>query len=235
MNRKHYFISDVHLGRKGKEEREKKILSFLEFIKRDASSLFILGDLFDFWWEYKTVIPKDNLEFFFRIRELIAQGVKIYYLPGNHDWTAGRFFSGLGVVVAREMEILLFEKPVFLIHGDFLDDSLLTNFSRFAYRFPISHFLFSLLHPNLGIPLARNFIGISGGTAWVKHLEKKFLKFAEEKIREGFFLVGLGHIHTPSLEKIGDGYYLNPGDWLSHFTYGVLDDKEGVKLEKWEG
>lgn len=233
-DRKYYFISDVHLGRKGKENNRRKILSFLDSIKNDAAGLFILGDLFDFWWEYKTVMPKDNLDFFFLIKQLIGEGVKVYYLPGNHDRTAGRFFSNFGVVVAKEITTLLFEKPVFLIHGDFLDDSFLTTISRFAYRSPISRFLFSLLHPNLGIPLAKNFIGISGGPAWVKHLEKRFREFAERKIREGFFLVGLGHIHKPCLEKIGEGYYLNPGDWLFHFTYGVLDE-EGVKLKSWAG
>ncbi len=232
MSRKYYFISDIHLGRKG--QAGGAILSFLSSIKEEAKGLFIIGDLFDFWWEYRTVIPKDYFPFFFRLRELKERGIEVYFLPGNHDWTAGSFLERLGVIVRREIATSLNGKMVFLTHGDFLDDSLLTTFSRFAYRFPLTRLLFSLLHPNFGLPLAKNFISISGGPAWVHHLEKRFIDFATEKIRGGFFLVALGHIHTPCLEKVGDGYYLNTGDWLHHFTYGVLEGEE-VGLKRWEG
>uniref|UniRef100_A0A7C3Z2C6 UDP-2,3-diacylglucosamine diphosphatase n=1 Tax=candidate division WOR-3 bacterium TaxID=2052148 RepID=A0A7C3Z2C6_UNCW3 len=229
----YYFVSDIHLGRKGNKSNEEKIFSFLEFARRNAAGIFLLGDLFDFWWEYKTCIPKENLRFFFWIESLIKEGVKVYCLPGNHDWTLGKFLSRLGAIVSPEMEILLEGKPVFLTHGDFLDDSFLTSLSRFAYRSSIVRFLFSLLHPNLGLPLAKDFISFPGGSAWQAHLERIFKEFAQRKIEEGFFLCCLGHIHSPSLEKMGNGYYLNTGDWLSNFTYGFLKGEE-VGLARWE-
>ncbi len=202
-------------------------------MKKDAESLFILGDLFDFWWEYKTVIPKAGIKILFAMKDLIQYGIKVYYLPGNHDFSAKRLFEEIGVIVQEKLQISLNGKPVFLMHGDLLDNSFLTSLSRIAYRSFLSRSLFSLLHPNFAIPLARLCVGISGGSGWVNHLEEKFKKFAEEKIGEGFYLVGLAHIHRPALEKIGNGYYLNTGDWLKNFSYGVLDSEE-IRLARWE-
>ncbi len=230
--KRHYFISDIHLGRKREGSAYKRLISFLNFIKRDAESLFILGDLFDFWWEYKTVIPKEDLDFLLLIRDLRREGIKVYYIPGNHDHFTGRFFAGLGLTVEKEVTIFLQGKPVFLMHGEDLDNSFLTLLSRFAYRSFLSRFLFSLLHPNLGIPLAKAVIGLAGGPVWKANLMERFRRFAAKKIADGFFLVCLGHIHEPVLERIGEGYYLNPGDWLKNFTYGIIEGEE-VRLARW--
>ena len=236
-----YFISDIHVGA-GTEDNEKskinKLFSFLEYINNPQNKLYIVGDLFDFWFEYKHVIPKQNYQVFFQFSKLIENGVEINFIPGNHDyWTLNFFQDQIGFKVHPDIvEVELQSKKFFLYHGDGISqkDNGYRLLKR-VFRNPINISLYRWLHPDLGVPLARLTSHTSRQHTANKIIndEKDYLDFAVDKFKKGFDFVVIGHSHVPSLENIEGKYLLNLGDWMYHFSYGILSNSK-LSLKYWK-
>ena len=240
--KKIYFASDNHLGAPTSEAslpREKKFVSWLDEAKKDAAAIFLLGDLFDFWFEYKTVIPKGFTRTFGKLAEISDAGIPIYYFVGNHDlWMHGYFEDELNIPVYHEPKEFIFnDKTFFIGHGDGLGpyDKGYKRMKK-VFTNPVFKWLFSWLHPDLGVKIAQymsvknklisgdddaKFLGEEN--EWlVQYSKKKF----EEKPRDYFIF---GHRHLPLEIKLNDSStYINLGDWITYYTYGVFD---GEKFE----
>lgn len=244
MSREIYFISDVHLGSVGpgaddhaKMERLKGIFDHLP--TKDAR-LFILGDLFDFWFEYRTVVQIEHLEMIGLLRSLRDRGMEIDLLVGNHDFWIGPFLQKrLGIGIHRGPVVIEQDgRRFYLAHGDGLgrgDPGY--KVLKFLIRNPLTVWLFGLLHPDLGVPLARWFSRFSR-----RHLTRgkyvdpsPLVEVAQKKFSEGFDFVVLGHTHRPHRHQEESRVYLNLGDFMEHFTYGAYRDGqltlENIKLE----
>ncbi len=238
---KAYFISDAHLGIETKEveqEKETQLIAFLGKVKKDGKQLFIVGDLFDFWFEYRTVIPKGYHRLLTKLEELTKNGIEISYLAGNHDFYLGKFFEDeLGIkVFPKPFSTSIGKKTFYLHHGDGLaNDDLGYTILKKVLRSPINIWLYSWLHPDIGILLAKLTSRRSRDYTSQKNYgaEDGMVKFAEQKIYEGVDYVIMGHHHKPTVHPLGNGYYVNLGDWITHFTYGVFDGKK-FQLKTWK-
>src|SRR6478752_6816889 len=161
--KKIYFISDFHLGipdYKSSLVREKKIVVFLENVRHDAEQIFILGDMFDFWYEYKTVVPKGYVRLLGKLAEITDSGIPVYFFVGNHDmWMRGYFEKELNIPVYHEPKTFHFNDKKFLIgHGDGLGpNDHGYKFIKKVFRNPVCQWLFGLLHPSIGIGIANYF------------------------------------------------------------------------------
>ncbi|MCZ2222118.1 MAG: UDP-2,3-diacylglucosamine diphosphatase [Chitinophagales bacterium] len=232
-----YFLSDFHLGAPDYQsslEREKKIVAFLDSIKQSASEIFILGDMFDFWFEYKTVVPKGYTRLLGKLAEITDTGIPIYFFVGNHDmWMNGYFEKELNIKVYYEPKIFeRFGKKLFIGHGDGLgpgDHGY--KFIKKIFRNKICQWLFGALHPSWGIGIANYFSRKSRektGTSDEHFLgeDKEWLYiFSKEKLKEEHFDYFIfGHRHYPIKLSISENsYYINIGDWINNFTYAVFD------------
>jgi UDP-2,3-diacylglucosamine hydrolase len=236
-----FFISDAHLGSETPEfEKQKveKLFAFLEMVKKEGERLYILGDLFDFWFEYKHAIPKQHLKAVFKLASLIEAGVTIHYITGNHDFWLGNFLADeVGIVIHRDdFEITEQGLRLFLIHGDGLAraDWKYRLFVRFPLRNRLAIRLYRLIPPDWGIPLAKAVS--SRSRQHTADREPRFLKdyesFAEGKLKEGYDAVLIGHIHYPIIKQLNAGIYLNTGDFYNHFSYGKLENGR-ITLEKY--
>jgi UDP-2,3-diacylglucosamine hydrolase len=238
-----YFFSDVHLGlgeRAAEKEKENRLLEFLTGILPDTTNLVILGDLFDFWFEYRTVIPKGFHRTLTAIQSFTDRGVPVYYMAGNHDFWMGDFFSReLGVTMhADPADIRIDGRLVHLHHGDGLaKNDLGYRLIKPILRNRFNIALYRWLHPDLGVPLARGSSRTSRDYTSNKDYgneEEGMIRYATEKISTGADIVVMGHRHKPSLQPIGKGTYVNLGDWITYHSYGVL--KEGaITLQTWNG
>lgn len=231
-----YFISDFHLGAPDYEqslEREKKIVRFLDSIEHDVEELYLLGDVFDFWFEYKTVVPRGFVRLLGKIASLSDKGIPIHYFTGNHDmWTFDYLQKELNVTIYRKpIEKEYNGKKFFIGHGDGLgpgDHGY--KFIKKIFASTICQWLFARLHPNFGIGLANYFSGksrIATGTADEKFLgeEKEWLIIHSKELLESKhydFLV-FGHRHLPLDLPINSSRYINLGDWIKYNTYGVFN------------
>ena len=240
--KKIYFISDFHLGAPNYEkslEREKRIVAFLNSIETDVEELYLLGDVFDFWFEYKTVVPRGYVRLLGKLAELSDAGIPIHYFTGNHDmWTFDYLQKELNVKLYRApIEATYNGKTFYIGHGDGLgpgDHGY--KFLKKVFASPLCQWLFARLHPNFGIGLANYFSRksrIATGTLDEKFLgeEKEWLVIHSKELLEKKhydFLV-FGHRHLPlDIAINGTSRYINLGDWLRYDTYGVFD---GEKME----
>ncbi|MDA0984262.1 MAG: UDP-2,3-diacylglucosamine diphosphatase [Bacteroidetes bacterium] len=245
-NKKIYFASDQHFGAPTQEAskvREKLFLDWLNEIEKDASALFLLGDLFDFWMEYKTVVPKGFVRILGKLAQFGDQGIAVHYFVGNHDlWMVDYFEKELGIpVYHRPQEFILENSSFFIGHGDGLGPND-KGYKRMKKVFvnPIAKFLFKSLHPDIGMRIGQYFSvknKLISGAEDVVFLgeEKEWLaQYAQRKLKEkhrDFFL--FGHRHLPlEIELNPKSKYINLGDWITHTTYGVFDGKD-FKLKKW--
>jgi len=236
-----YFISDLHLGLQDVEAERKKeqaLLSFLDHVKTDSERLYILGDLFDFWFEYRHVIPKGYYRVLGKLRELSDDGMTIRYLAGNHDfWVRSFFREELGMDVHMEpFEETLNRKRFFFHHGDglALHDTGYRILKR-VLRCKVNIFLYSLLHPDIGIALGRLSSRLSRYHSSTRNYGEGdgMVEYAARRIAEGIDYVVMGHRHEPMFKPIGNGIYVNLGDWIEHRTYGIFDGNE-FRLERWD-
>ena len=245
--KKIYFSSDNHLGAPTPEAslpREKKFVRWLDTVKQDAAAIFLLGDLFDFWFEYKTVVPKGFVRVLGKLAEISDSGIPIYFFVGNHDlWMRDYFEKEMNIPTYRDSKEFSFNGKSFLVgHGDGKGPGD-KGYKRMKKVFtnPFFKWLFRWLHPEIGMRLAqylsvKNKI-ISGDE------DKKFLgeenewlaQYARRKLETkhyDYFI--FGHRHLPMEIQIGpNSTYYNLGDWISHFTYGVFDGKE-FRLEEFK-
>jgi UDP-2,3-diacylglucosamine hydrolase len=237
-----YFFSDVHLGLSTHETeklKENRLLGFLKSIGPKTDSLFILGDLFDFWFEYRTVIPKGFHRTLAALQEFTDRGVKVHYLAGNHDFWMGEFFqTELGMDLHFEpFEMMVDGKRIFFHHGD----GLAKNDTGYKLIKPVLRNKFNIglyrwLHPDLGVTLARGSSRTSRSYTSHKHYgeEEGMLEFARERIAQGTDIVMMGHRHRPNVVAIDNGTYMNLGDWITYNTYAELADGT-VALKAWDG
>lgn len=239
--KKIYFASDFHLGVPTYEkslEREHKIVKWLDSIKSDAEELYLLGDVFDFWFEYRTVVPRGYVRLLGKLAELSDSGIKIHYFTGNHDmWTFDYLEKELNVTIYRApIEINYNGKAFFIGHGDGLgpgDHGY--KFIKKVFASKVCQWLFARLHPNFGIGIANYFSKksrIATGTSDEKFLgeDKEWLVIYSKEIlaKKHFDYLIFGHRHLPLDIKIDKSRYINLGDWIQYFTYGVFD---GVEFE----
>lgn len=246
-NKKIYFASDFHLGVPSLEKsllREKKIVRWLDEVKRDAAEIFLVGDLFDFWFEYKRTVPRGFTRLLGKISELTDSGIPVHVFTGNHDmWIFDYLPRECGVSVFRVPIEREWNGKKFLIgHGDGLgpgDHGY--KFIKKIFSSKICQWLFARLHPNFGIWLANSMSGYSRTITGDKDIrflgeENEWLViYSKEKLKQkhfDFFI--FGHRHLPMEIKVGENSkYINLGDWLTHFTYAVFDG-EKLLLQKFE-
>ncbi len=237
-----YFISDIHLGLGSREEEKAKedtLLEFLGSILPGTECLFIGGDLFDFWFEYSTVIPKGYHRTLAALQGFTEKGIPVHYLAGNHDFWMGDYFSTeLGMVLHPDpFEIVAQGKRVYLHHGDGLArHDLGYRMIKPVLRNRWNIRLYRWLHPDIGVPLARRSSRTSREYTSNKDYgeEEGMIEFARERIREGIDIVIMGHRHVPHIESVDRGTYVNLGDWITYRTYGELLGGE-ISLKIWNG
>ena len=233
-----YFISDIHLGSQDilKEvQKENFFLEFLETMPQKGDTLFILGDLFDFWFEYKHVIPKGYLSILSALHDITKNGTTVHYVCGNHDFWVGKYFEDeLGIQVHRDPFIYPFQnKKYYISHGDGL--AKMDSGYRFLKRIlrnPVNIFLYRLIHPDLGIPFAKYCSHFSRTYKSIKDNDQEYIDFAEEKSKEDIQGIILGHTHRPLEIHKPLFSLLNVGDWMNHFSYGKLQNSK-LSLHYW--
>ena len=237
--KKIYFASDNHLGAPTSQlsqPREKKFVRWLEAIRKDAAAVFLLGDLFDFWFEYDTVVPKGFTRTLGKLAEITDSGIPVYYFVGNHDlWMNGYFEEELNIPVYHVPQVFeIGGKKFFIGHGDGLGPGD-KGFKRMKKVFtnPVSKWFFRWLHPDLGVRMAQYFSvrnRMISGEEDVRFLgeDKEWLvQYAKRKLENQHFdYFVFGHRHLPlDIELSEDSRYINLGDWIGYFSYGVFDGK----------
>ncbi len=237
QNKKIYFLSDFHLGAPDHARslvREKHIVKFLDKIKSDAAQIFIAGDLFDFWFEYKKVVPKGFVRILGKLAELTDSGIIIHFFVGNHDmWMDGYFEKELGVKVYHHpAEFELNGKKFFIGHGDGLGPGdHRYKLIKKVFRNKFSRWLFGVLHPHSGIGLANYFSRKSRAITGL--IDERFLGEEKEWLiifskqilkKKHFDYFIFGHRHLPLDFKLNNqSRYINLGDWIKYNSYAVFD------------
>lgn len=236
--KKFYFASDFHLGSPNKEisrQREKKIIRWLEQIEKDAQAIFLVGDIFDFWYEYRWVVPKGYVRFLGKIAELKDKGIDIYFFVGNHDvWMFDYFPDEIGVPVIKEnVQFEVNGVKFFVGHGDgYGPGDHFYKFLKKIFYNKVLQEVFKWLHPDIGNWFANK---------WSKHSrsskkgkedtflgEKEYLiqyvRTVEKEEHHDYYL--FGHRHLVIDTKVGDARYMNLGDWFEKCSYAEFDGEK---------
>jgi len=232
-----YFLSDFHLGAPNiqtSKEREARIVKWLDEVEEYSAEIYLLGDVFDFWFEYRHAVPKGYTRLLGKLASMADKGIKLHYFTGNHDmWVFDYFPNEIGCQVYKDPIIRVINgKRFYIAHGDGLgpgDHGY--KFIKKVFANPICQWLFRWMHPDLGIPLANYFSKrsrIATGDSDEKYLGDdqewlvQYCKQLQEK--DSFDYMIFGHRHLP-LDMIidGKGRYINLGEWIKHDTYAVFD------------
>ena len=234
-----YFISDLHLGvfeRTKDRKREDLFIQLLDEISNDAETIYLVGDIFDFWFEYKTVVPAYFYRTLTAIDKLKEKNIKIEYLMGNHDFGHKDFFK-------KEFDIDIYRdditreisgKSFFISHGD---GKAKNDFGykvlKAVLRNPISNKLYRIIHPDIGIGVASGSSKKSRKYTDQKDFGKEdgMREFALSKLDEGFDFVIMGHRHKAEIVDHNNGRYINLGDWINEPTFGIFDGENFQLLE----
>ncbi len=235
--KKIYFSSDNHLGAPTPAQskpRELKFLRWLEMAQKDAAAIFLLGDLFDFWFEYKTVVPKGQVRVLGKLAEIKASGIPIYFFVGNHDlWMSGYFEEELDIPVYHEPKEFEFNgKRFFIGHGDGKGpgDRGYKRMKR-VFTSPFFQWVFRWIHPDVGVRLAR-YLSVKNklisGEEDAQFLgeDKEWLAlYCKRKLETSHYDYFIfGHRHLPMEIKLQeDSTYINLGDWITQYTYAVFN------------
>lgn len=240
-----YFASDFHLGvptRDASREREDRIVRWLDHIKSDAAEIFLMGDIFDFWFEYATVIPRGFIRFQGKLAELSDSGIKITLFKGNHDmWMFDYFGQEMGIeIVSDELILDRNGKKFYLHHGDGLGpgDNMYKILKK-IFRSKICQWLFARLHPNLGVSIAQRW----SRSSRAQNAKEEIFENAEEEwlylhsrdlLKANYydFLI-FGHRHLPLDLNLGESRYINLGEWIKFNSYAVFDG-ESLELKYFE-
>jgi UDP-2,3-diacylglucosamine hydrolase len=235
-----YFFSDAHLGTDPEPleaSRQAKLHDFLRMVAGRRARLFVMGDLFDFWFEYRTAVPRRFFETLCALRDVRAAGVAVTYLVGNHDFWLGSFMS-------RELDMHVHDgaltaeiqgRRLWLHHGDgLIGGDLGYRVLKRVLRNPTCIGLYRLLHPDLGIPLAHQV------SRWSRHsregrpldTERLTREIAAPRFAEGHDAVLIGHFHQAYERREGGRDFLVLGDWIHQFSYAVLEEGR-LRLETW--
>jgi UDP-2,3-diacylglucosamine hydrolase len=248
QGKKLFFASDFHLGAPNAQEskiREQKIIRWLDQIADEAAAILLVGDIFDFWFEYRQVIPKGFIPFISKISQLRDRGIPILFFTGNHDlWMKDYFTTELGIPVYHHpIELSVSGKKFLVGHGDGLGPGDQTyKLLKKVFTNPFAQWLFKWLHPDLGIGLAKAWSGHSRISNTAKN-ENHFLgddewlwqycKEVESRFHHDYYV--FGHRHLPLELAVGNSStYYNLGEWVSQFTFLEFDGL-APKLQKFEG
>ncbi len=247
-NKNIYFASDFHLGSDGvfsSKEREMKIVRWLDSIKEDAGDLYLMGDIFDYWFEYAEVIPRGFTLFLGKLHSLALSGINIYIFTGNHDkWFFDYLEEEIGATIYRKPIVkAIGGKKFYLAHGDVLGSvSFWDKLVNSIFENKFLQWMFARIHPNTGIRIMKYFSNLSRNSH--SEYDKLFipereylLGYAEEysKKDDSIHYFVFGHRHIPIIYPLSNKFssMVNLGDWIEHFTYGVFDGNE-FKLKKYE-
>lgn len=235
-----YFASDFHLGVPDYAQsllREKKVVAWLNSIKPTAKALYLVGDIFDFWFEYRYTAPKYYTRLLGKIAEFTDSGIEVHYFIGNHDmWTFGYLEQELGVILHRDNISVQLDGKQFLIgHGDGKGPGDYGyKMLKKVFRSPVSQWLFARLHPNFAFWMAqfwsyKSRINNDDPLEFVADNEWLY-QYCQRKLKNQHYdYLIFGHRHLPVDVAVGESSrYINLGDWIVHFTYAVFD---GHQLE----
>jgi UDP-2,3-diacylglucosamine hydrolase len=247
VTKKTYFASDFHLGvnaRLTSAERERQIVRWLDMVSRDAEAIYLVGDLFDFWFEYSSVVPKGYVRLLGKLAELTDADILIYFFTGNHDMWVFRYFEEeLGIPTYRQPIVqAIHGKTFFIGHGDGLgpgDHGY--KFIKKVFANKTCQWLFERLHPNFGIWLANFFSGKSRALypeapGFLGEENEWLIAYANRKldiVPADYFIFGHRHLPIDHILKNGNSRYINLGEWLHHCSYAVFDG-EDVELRFFE-
>ena len=251
IRKKIYFLSDAHLGSWALEHRrthERRLVNFLDEIKHEAAAVYLLGDIFDYWYEYKYVVPKGYTRLLGKISELTDRGIEVHFFTGNHDiWCKDYFVEECGMVMHREpITIDLYGKEFYLAHGDGLgDESRNFKMLRAMFHSHTLQTLFSAIHPRWTVKL---------GLTWAKHSRLKreggkepdymgeerepLIRYTKEYLKThpdiNYFIYGHRHIMLDMM-LTRQARIIIEGDWIKYFSYAVFDGNELVIDQYVEG
>lgn len=233
-NKKVYFASDQHLGAptaKASLPREKKFVAWLDEVKKDAEVIFLVGDLFDFWFEYKTVVPKGFVRVLGKLAEIRDAGIPIYFFVGNHDlWMRDYFEKELNIPVYYEPQEFEINSKLFLIgHGDGLGpgDKGYKRLKK-VFTFPLFQWMFRWMHPDWGMKLGQymsvknKMISGDEDAEFLGNENEWLYQYCQRKLTQKHYdYFVFGHRHLPlDIELNEKSRYINLGDWIQYFTYG---------------
>ncbi len=238
-----YVVSDLHLGAVP-ATTERAFRDFLRHVSNHASELLINGDLFDFWFEYRSVIQGKHFRVLAALAEVREAGVPVRFLGGNHDAWGGAFLRDeVGVEMLDEgAETLVGRWNALVVHGDGLGrGDIGYRALKRVIRGRVATRLFRVLHPDFGARLAK-FVSQTESKHGTPHLanpsraaELRAWAVTELSRRPAIDIVLAGHTHTPTVEEVGSGrYYVNTGDWINHYTYVTLPTEGSPRLERWD-
>lgn len=244
--KKLFFASDCHLGEPNyttSREREKKVVAWLDKFQDQAAGFFLLGDIFDFWFEYNHVIPKGYVRFLGKLAEITDRGIPVFFFTGNHDmWLFDYFSQELDVAVYKEPQSFQVNGKMLQVgHGDGLGPGQ-TSYKvlKSIFANPFCQWLFKWLHPNVGFAMAKVWSRLSrnhNGVAqpFISSQDEKILQYCKEievQSHHDFYVYGHRHL-TLKLPVNQHSTYYNIGEWIQGFTFGVYDGTE-FKLEAFE-
>ena len=222
-------LSDIHFGAgRDSMQREKDFIYFLDKIR--GKDLILLGDIFDFWIEYRSAIYKKYFHVLCSIKHFISDGGKVYFVPGNHDFYSTDFFMEIGMIVKGEgITIEWRGKRVFLHHGDVF--SFKGKFNRFFYGNPIVRSIFRMFHPDIGIVIA----SMVSKTSYKRpRKDVVAIPAGVKELFDEYDIIITGHTHTVGVKEIGEGkYYINAGEWLFNRSY-VEITSESISVKEWD-
>ena len=237
--KKVFFLSDAHLGSLAIEHgrtQERRLVNFLDKIKHQAAAIYLMGDMFDFWYEFKTVVPKGYTRFLGKLSELTDMGVEVHFFTGNHDiWCNDYLPKECGVILHKEpLTTEIYGKEFYLAHGDGLGDQAVTfKLLRAMFHSRILQKLFSMIHPRWSVAF---------GLQWAKHSRMKrkdgkepdymgedkehLVLWTKEYLKShpgiNYFIYGHRHIEL-DLSLNDNTRMLILGDWINSFSYAVFD------------
>ncbi len=225
-----YFISDAHLGIPipGGEEREAALLDFFREISPRAGRLFIVGDLFDFWIEYRRAIRPDYFPVLAALADLAGSGTEIHYCLGNHDFAVGPFLEqAIGVTVHRDgFRGVVQGRRLYVTHGDDLRPGDRSSIIlRAILRNRVLQAFYRTLHPNIGVGLGEFFSRLSRRYLFSDPSPEILALYrgeAEKLLTAGYDIVVAGHTHVPELSVLASGSYCNTGSWIRRYSYGLM-------------
>ncbi len=221
-------ISDTHIKfNENNEDRERRerVTSFLQNLPSDTDLLVLNGDIFDLWFDWNSVIIAGYYDFIHELKSVMNRGIRIVMLAGNHDFWFNGFLERLGIEIYPDYYITIDnQKQIYITHGD---KHTSNDFRYFIFRNllrnRITKLIFNLIHPelslNIGKKLSRSSRDRQDSPEITKRKNQGLVDFAEKKIKEGYQIVIMGHAHNPQKNEIGQGYYLNSGDWIVHNSY----------------
>lgn len=241
-----YFLSDLHLGAPyfpDSREAERRVVAFLDSIKEDAEAVYLLGDVLDYWYEYRYVVPRGFVRFFGKLAELTDSGVKVIWLIGNHDiWIFDYIPSELGVkVVDGSLTADIYGKKIYMAHGDGVGHLPVGfRFIRSVFRNKICQKLFAGIHPRWTVPFAYSWSHLSREEGEERGLpDERILEGLKKFVREyhsehpDIDIFMFGHVHILCREEVEEGCEMIVlGEWLKTFSYAKMDES-GLMLAKW--